>query len=99
MPFGLKNAGATYQRLINKIFELLIGKTMEVYVSGMIVKSKTDGDHGYNLRKMFDILRTFSMKLNPKKCVFRLRSGKFLCFMLSSRGIEANPNKIQAIST
>jgi len=66
MPFGLKNAGATYQCLVNKLFEPLIGKTMEVYVDDMLVKSKTDGDHGHDLRKMFDILRSFSIKLNPR---------------------------------
>jgi len=70
MPFGLKNAGATYQRLVNKLFKLLIGKIMEVYVDNMIVKSKTGGDHGHDLRKTFDILRAFAMKLNPKKCIF-----------------------------
>jgi len=94
MPFGLKNARATYQCLVNKLFEPLIGKTMEVYIDDIIVKSKTDGDHGNDLRKTFDILRAFSMKLNPKKCVFRVRLGKFLGFMISSRGIEANSDKM-----
>jgi len=97
MPFGLKNTRATYQRLVNKLFEPLIGKTMEVYVDDMIVKSKINGDHGHDLRKTFDILRAFSMKLNPKKCVFGVRLGKFLGFMTSSRGIKANLDKIQAI--
>ena len=70
---------------------------MEVYVDDMIVKSKTEDDHGDYLRKTFDILRAFSMKLNPNKCVFGVRSGKFLGFMISSRGIEANPDKIEAV--
>ena len=56
MPFGLKNAGATYQRMVNKIFEPLISKTMEVYADDMIVKSIRDADHGQDLRKMFEIL-------------------------------------------
>jgi len=77
MPFGLKNAGATHQRLVNTLFEPLIGKTMEVYVNDMIVKCKTDGDHGHDLRKTFDILRAFNMKLNPKKCVFGVLSVNF----------------------
>ena len=94
MPFGLKNAGATYQRLVNKLFEPLIGKTMEVYVDDMIVKSRTDVDHNHDLRKTFNMLRAFSMKLNPKKCVFGVRSGKFMGFMISSRGIKANSDKI-----
>jgi len=97
IPFGLKNAGATYQRLVNKLFKLLIGQTMEVYVDDMIVKSKTEGDHTRDPQKMFDILRAFNMKLNPKKCVFGVRWGKFLGFMISSRSIEANPDKIQVI--
>jgi len=86
--------GATYQCLVNKLFEPLIGKTMKVYVDAMIVKSKTDVYHIHNLRKMFDILRTFSMKLNPKKCVVGVWSGKFLGFIISSHGIEANSDKI-----
>jgi len=68
---------------------------MEVYVDDMIVKSKAEGDHSRDLQKTFDILRAFNIKLNPKKCIFGVRSGKFLDFMISSRGIEANPNKIQ----
>ena len=83
--------------MVNKLFEPLIGKTMEVYVDDIIVKSKIDGDHGQDLRKTFGILWAFSVKLNPNKCVFGVRSGKFLGFMISSRGIEANLNKIQAI--
>ena len=97
MPFGLKNAGATYQRLVNKLFEPLIGKTLEVHVDYMIVKSKTDGDHGHDLRKMVNILWAFSMKLNPKKCIFGVRSSKFLGFMISSRRIKANLDKIQVV--
>jgi len=76
------------------LFEPLIGKTMEVYIDDMMVKSKTDVDHNHDLRKMFDILRAFNMKLNPNKCVFEVQSGKFLGFMISSRRIEANPDKI-----
>jgi len=70
MAFGLKNVEATYQRLVNRLFKPLIGQTMEVHVDDMIVKSKNKGDHGGDMRKTFDILRAFSMKLNPKKCVF-----------------------------
>ena len=67
---------------------------MEVYVDDMIVKSKTDVDHRHNFQKAFDILRAFSMKLNPKKCMFGVRLAKFLGFMISSRAIKANLNKI-----
>jgi len=97
MPFGLKNMEATYQCLINKLFEPLIGKTMEVYVDDMIVKSKADVDHDHDLRKTFDIFLAFSMKLNPKKYVFGVRSGKFSGFMISSHRIEANSDMIRAV--
>ncbi|CAA0836868.1 Unknown protein, partial [Striga hermonthica] len=97
MPFGLKNAGATYQRLVNKMFSRLIGKTMEVYVDDMLVKSVVANDHVTHLNEMFKILRDYSMVLNPKKCTFGVKSGKFLGYMVSQREIEANPTKIQAI--
>ena len=90
MPFGLKNAGAIYERLVNKLLEPLIGQTTEICVDDMIVKSMLDIEHGQDLQKMFDILQTFSMKLNPKKCLFGVRSGKFLGFMISSCRLEAN---------
>ncbi|XP_024042632.1 uncharacterized protein LOC112099511 [Citrus clementina] len=97
MPFGLKNAGATYQRLVNKVFKPLIGKTMEVYVDDMITKSKIPEEHVRHLEETFELLRKYKMKLNPEKCAFGVESGKFLGFMVSHRGIEANPEKIQAI--
>ncbi|CAA0840352.1 Uncharacterized mitochondrial protein AtMg00860, partial [Striga hermonthica] len=97
MTFGLKNAGATYQRLVNKMFARLIGHTMEVYVDDMLVKSEQASDHIAHLFEVFDILREYSMVLNPKKCTFGVGSGKFLGYMVSQRGIEANPAKIQAI--
>ncbi|CAA0816892.1 Unknown protein, partial [Striga hermonthica] len=97
MTFGLKNAGATYQRLVNKMFARLIGHTMEVYVDDMLVKSEHASDHIAHLSEVFDILREYSMVLNPKKCTFGFGSGKFLGYMVSQRGIEANPAMIQAI--
>nr|XP_017247956.1 PREDICTED: uncharacterized protein LOC108219166 [Daucus carota subsp. sativus] len=97
MPFGLINAGATYQRLVNMMFKDQIGKTMEVYVDDMLVKSKEAQDHIRHLSEMFDILRKYRMKLNPQKCVFGVESGKFLGFMVNHRGIEANPAKIKAL--
>ncbi|KAI5339814.1 hypothetical protein L3X38_019086 [Prunus dulcis] len=97
MPFGLKNAGATYQRLVNHLFAPLIGTTMEVYVDDMLVKSRTADQHIPNLSAMFTILKQYKMRLNPTKCAFGVASGKFLGFMISQRGIEANPEKIQAI--
>ena len=97
MPFGLKNAGATYLRLVNKIFKLLIGRTMEVYVDDMISKSKNPSKHVEHLEETFGPLKKYKMKLNPEKCAFGVESEKFLGFMVSHRGIEANPEKIQAI--
>ena len=97
MAFGLKNAGATYQRLVNKIFKHLIGKTMEVYVDDMLVKSLDKADHLKHLEEAFEVLRTHKMMLNPAKCAFGVGSGKFLGLMVSKRGIEANPDKIKAI--
>ncbi|CAL2266052.1 unnamed protein product [Prunus armeniaca] len=92
MPFGLKNVGATYQRLVNGIFAPLIGNTMEVYVDDMLVKSRTTDQHIPNLSAMFTILKQYKTK-----CAFGVASGKFLGFMISQRGIEANPEKIKAI--
>ena len=97
MPFGLKNAGATYQWLVNKIFSNLIDRTMEVYVDDMLVKSLKKEDHVTDLREMFALLRRYNMKLNPAKCTFGVGSGKFLGFMVNNRGIEANPSKVQAL--
>ena len=97
MPFGLKNAGATYQRLVNRMFYNQIGKTMEVYVDDMLVKSKQSFQHTTDLAEMFGILRKYGMKLNPTKCSFGVASGKFLGFIVSSRGIEINPDQITAI--
>jgi ribonuclease HI len=97
MPFGLKNAGATYQRLVNKMFHDQIGRNVEVYVDDMLVKSKKDDNHLADLKETFQALRRYNMKLNPAKCVFGVSSGKFLGFMVSQRRIEANPDKIKAI--
>ncbi|XP_074342516.1 uncharacterized protein LOC141680100 [Apium graveolens] len=79
------------------MFKKQIGKTMEVYVDDMLVKSKRAEDHIADLAKMFHILRQYKMKLNPQKCVFGVESGKFLGFMVNHRGIEANPAKIKAL--
>ena len=97
MPFGLKNVGATYQRLVNHMFCPQIGRNVEVYVDDMFVKSLDEGSHLDNLQETFETLRRYKMKLNPSKCAFGVSSGKFLGFMVSQRGIEANPDKIQAI--
>ena len=97
MPFGLKNAGAIYQRLVNKMFSKKIRRNMEVYVDDILVKSKEELTHLDDLKETFATLRQYQMKLNPSKCAFGVASGKFLEFMVSQRGIEANPEKVQAI--
>ena len=97
MPFGLKNAGATYQRLVNRIFQKQIGTIMEVYIDDMLVKSITAGLHIAHLSETFQILRDYNMKLNPAKCAFGVLAGKFLGFIVNHRGIEANPDKIKAL--
>ena len=97
MPFGLKNIGATYQRLVNQMFNKQIGRNIEVYVDDMLVKSKEEEDHLDDLKETFNTLRQYSIKLNPSKCAFGVSSGKFLGFMVSQRGIEAKPKKVRAI--
>ena len=83
MPFGLKNAGATYQRLVNHMFRPQIGRNVKVYVDDMLVKSIDEGIHLDDLQETFETLRLYKMKLNPSKYAFRVSSGKFLGFMVS----------------
>ncbi|GKV37451.1 hypothetical protein SLEP1_g45482 [Rubroshorea leprosula] len=97
MPFGLKNAGATYQKLVQIIFKLQIGRNIEVYVDDMIVTSVQAEDHIDNLNETFQNLRRAQMKLNPLKCTFAVESGKFLGYVVSKKGIEVNPEKVQAV--
>ena len=97
MSFGHKNVGATYQRLMNKMFAHQIGRNVQVYVDDMLVKSRRKDNHLDDLREIFDTLHSYNMKLNPDKCAFGVMARKFLGFMVSQRGIEANPDKIHAI--
>ena len=97
MPFGLKNAGATYQRLMNRMFAPQIGRNVQVYVDDMLVKSRREEDHLRDLNETFDTLRSYNMKLILGKCAFGVTAGKFMGFMVSQRGIEAKPDKIRAI--
>ena len=97
MSFGLKNTGATYQRLMNKMFAHQIGRNVQIYVDDMLVKSRKEDDHLDDLRETFNTLCSYNMKLNLGKCAFRVMAGKFLRFIVSQRGIEVNLNKIQAI--
>ncbi|RDX93044.1 hypothetical protein CR513_24746, partial [Mucuna pruriens] len=99
MPFGLKNAGATYQRLMDKIFKEILGEDVEVYMDDMVARSQCMKEQCGALGRIFGVLRKHRLRLNPNKCSFRVRAGKFLGgFMLTERGIEANPEKCQAIT-
>ena len=97
MLFSLKNAGTTYQRLMKKMFANQIRRNVQVYVDNMLVKSRREDNHLEDLKEIFDTLRSYNMKLNSSMCAFEVTAGKFLGFMVSQRGIKANPNKIRAI--
>jgi len=97
MPFGLKNAGATYQRMMDRILQPLLGRNVESYVDDMVVTSTGNEVHALDIQELFDTINRYQLKLNPEKCVFGVKAGKFLGFMLTERGIEANPDKCQAI--
>ena len=97
MSFGLKNTKATYQRLGTNMFKPLLGKTMEVYIDDMLVKSKQRSDHVTHLQEAFDLLKAYDMKLNPLKCAFGVSTGRFLGFMVTQRGIEVNPAQLKTI--
>ncbi|CAN6691091.1 unnamed protein product [Malus baccata var. baccata] len=97
MPFGLKNAGATYQMAMNAIFHDLIGQSMEVYIDDIVVKSKTEEQHLVDLRQALIRMRIHKLKMNPKKCAFGVRAGNFLGFLVHQRGVEVDKNKSRAI--
>ena len=97
MPFGLKNARATYQHAVTTLLHDLIHKEVEVYVDDMIVKSKDREEHIPAFQKFFERIQFYKLQLNPKKCTFGVTSGKLLGFMVSQRGIEVDLDKIKAI--
>ena len=97
MPFGLKNDGATYQRLVNRMFQKHIGESVEVYIGNMLMKLVKDKFHVDHLVESFHVLKDYKMKLNVTKCAFGVSAGKFLGFIVNSCEIQANPNKIKAL--
>ena len=97
MLFGLRNAGATYQRCMLHVFRDHIGQNIEAYVDDVIVKSRKADDLVADLRITFDCLRAKGVKLNPEKCVFGVPRGMLLGFIVSQRGIEPNPKKVEGI--
>jgi len=99
MPFGLRNACATYQRMMNKVYSKeLLGDILEVYMDHMIVKSKEEIDHAAHLKRVFEQTRKYNMRLNPEKSMFGVQASKFLGFYLTERGIKANPDKCRAFA-
>ncbi|GJY96951.1 reverse transcriptase domain-containing protein [Tanacetum coccineum] len=97
MPFGLKNAGATYQRLVDKAFDSQVGRNMEVYVDDLVIKSHTEEEMIRDINETFRTLRRINMKLNPKKCTFGAREGMFLWYMISLEGIKPCPDKTEVV--
>ena len=93
MPFGLKNAGATYQRAVTTIFHDMMHKTMEDYVDDTLVKSVQHHTHLQDLGPILDRIEKFSLRLNPKKCAFGVTSRKMLGYIVSAKGIEVDPKK------
>jgi hypothetical protein len=97
MPEGLKNAGGSFSRMTTKVLHSQIGRNVLTYVDDIIIKSTKQENHIANLHETFANFRQAGLKLNPEKCVFGEKKGKFLGCLVSTKGIEANPNKIEAI--
>jgi hypothetical protein len=99
MPFGLKNAGATYQRMMQNFLGSQIGQNIKVYIDDVVITTRREESLINVLKETFDNLDKYKLKLNPTKCSFGVSTGQLLGFLVSARGIEANPEKIQAILT
>ncbi|GKA49131.1 reverse transcriptase domain-containing protein [Tanacetum coccineum] len=97
MPFGLKNAGATYQRLVDKASQKQIGRNLEVYVDDLVIKSRTDQEVIRDVEETFKTLREINMKLNPKKCTFGMREGMFLGYKVNVDGLKVCLDKVEAV--
>ena len=98
MPFGLKNAKSTYQRMMTRMFESRLGKNIEVYIDDMEVKSKAVSEHMGNLRDIFEILRKHKLCLNASKCSFGVGLSKFLGYMVTHCRIKVNLDQVKAIT-
>ncbi|GJR40780.1 reverse transcriptase domain-containing protein [Tanacetum coccineum] len=97
MPFGLRNARATYQRLVDKAFHKQIGRNLEVYVDDLVIKSRTEDEIVRDIEETFQTLREINMKMNPKKCTFRIEEGMFLGYKVSIKRLKVCPDKIDAV--
>ena len=98
MPFNLKNAGFTYQRMMTRMFEPQLGKNIEIYIDDMVVKRKLESEHINDLGNIFEILRWYKLRFNASKCFFGVGLGKLLGYMVTHCGIEVNPDQIKAIN-
>ena len=98
MPFGLKNTGSTYQRMMSRMFESQLEKNIEIYIDDMVVKSKVVSEHLGYFGDILEVLRKYKLRLNASKCSFGVGSGKFLGYMVTHRRIEVNPDQIKAIN-
>ncbi|GJY25220.1 reverse transcriptase domain-containing protein [Tanacetum coccineum] len=97
MPFGLRNVGATYQRLVDKAFHKQIGKNLEVYVDDLVIKSRTEDEIVRDIEETFKTLREINMKLNPKKCTFGVEEGMFLGYKVNNKGLKVCPDKVETV--
>ncbi|GJT08456.1 reverse transcriptase domain-containing protein [Tanacetum coccineum] len=97
MPFGLRNAGATYQRLVDKAFHKQIGRNLEVYMDNLVIKSRTEDEIVRDIEETFKTLREINMKLNPNKCTFGVEEGMFLGYKVNSKGLKVCLDKVDTV--
>ncbi|GJW88822.1 reverse transcriptase domain-containing protein [Tanacetum coccineum] len=97
MPFGLRNAGATYQRLVDKAFHKQIGRNLKVYVDNLVIKIRTEDEIVRDIKETFKTLREINMKLNPKKYTFGVEEGMFLGYKVNTKGLKVCPDKVDAV--
>ncbi|GKA27164.1 reverse transcriptase domain-containing protein [Tanacetum coccineum] len=98
LPFDLKNATATYQKLVDKVYNDKLRCNLEVHVDDMVIKSNSEEDMLVDIKETFEKLRAINMKLNPSKCSLGIEEGPFLRQLITKQGIKANPSKVKAIS-
>jgi hypothetical protein len=97
MTFGLKNAGATYQRAMNLIFHDLLGAIMEDYIDDVVIKSAGFNKHVADLRVSLERMRKYGLRMNPLKCAFGIKAGRFFGFVAHEHGIQIDPKKVESI--
>ncbi|GJT08457.1 reverse transcriptase domain-containing protein [Tanacetum coccineum] len=97
MPFGLRNVGATYQRLVDKAFHKQIGRNLEVYMDDLVIKSRTEDEIVRDIEETFKTLREINMKLNPNKCTFGVKEGMFLGYKVNSKGLKVCLDKVDTV--